>query len=123
VKMEAIRPSGAPAVSSYSPAVLAEGERILFISGQVPADTGADVETQVRQVFKRIAAVLEEAGGDFRNVVMMRGYFVNMARDLDTFRRVRVEFLREPYPASTLVGVSALAVEGVQIEVEAVAVL
>ena len=103
--------------------MLAEGEKLLVISGQIPQDGTADMETQIRQIFERIGKTLETAGATFRNVVMIRGYFINMTRDLETFRRVRTEFLSEPYPASTLVGVTQLAVENLQVEVEAVAIL
>ncbi len=43
--------------------------------------------------------------------------------DADTHCDVRLEFLKEPYPASTCVGVTALAIPGLQIEIEATAVL
>ena len=122
-KIQPVFPDEVVAVSSYTPAVLVEGGRALYISGQVPADPTADMETQIREVFKRIGRTLEAAGGTFENLVMVRAYFVNMARDLATFRRVRTEFLQEPYPASTLVGVTSLAVANVEIEVEAVAAL
>ena len=67
--------------------------------------------------------VLEAAGGSLKNVVMLRSYFVNIARDLPVYRKVRKECLSKPYPASTAVGVTALAIPGLQIEIEAVAVL
>jgi 2-iminobutanoate/2-iminopropanoate deaminase len=111
------------AAPGYSPAVLAEAERLLFISGQGPRDLGADPETQIRETFEAIQAVAEEAGGSMKNVVMLRAYFLNMARDLAAFRKVRLEFLSEPFPASTAVGVTELAVEGLQVEIEAVAVM
>ena len=57
------------------------------------------------------------------NITMIRVYFLNMARDLAAFRKVRQEFLVEPYPAATAVGVTELAVPGLQVEIEAVAVL
>ena len=123
MKIEPIFPDGVSAVSTYTPAMLAEGEKLLVISGQIPQDGTADMETQIRQIFERIGKTLETAGATFRNVVMIRGYFINMTRDLETFRRVRTEFLSEPYPASTLVGVTQLAVENLQVEVEAVAIL
>jgi len=123
VKKQCIETPRARAVSTYSPAILAEGKRLLVISGQTPDDVTADSETQVRQIFARIGAILEKAGGTFDDIVMIRGYFVDMAADLDAFRRVRVEFLRQPYPASTLVGVSSLAVPGCRMEVEALAIL
>ncbi len=107
----------------YSPGVLAEGKQLLVISGQGPGDLKADPETQIRQTFERIQAVLESAGASWKNVVMVRSYLVNMKRDLPLLRKVRREFLVKPYPASTAVGTTELAIPGLEIEIEAVAVL
>ncbi len=107
----------------YSPAILAQGQQILFISGQGPKDYEADIETQIRETFEQIRSIVEAAGGGMGNITMIRAYFLNMARDLAAFRKVRQEFLVEPYPAATAVGVTELAVPGLQVEIEAVAVL
>ena len=122
--IKALSPPDAPAAAKgYSPGILAEGRRVVFVSGQGPADLKADKETQMRQTFDRIEAVLKAAGASFKDVVMMRAYFVHLARDLPIYRKVRTDYLREPYPASTAVGVTELAAPGLEIEIEAVAVL
>ena len=119
-----IAPAGAPAAAAgYSPGIVAQGERTLFISGQVPDDLSAGIEAQVREIFAKIGKVLHAAGGSFANVAMIRYYMADIARDLPVLRKVRLEFLKEPYPASTCVGVTALAIPGLQIEIEATAVL
>jgi enamine deaminase RidA (YjgF/YER057c/UK114 family) len=125
VKRTALHPSGAPAADAgYSPAIVAEGgHRLLFISGQGPEDLKADMETQIRQTFDRIGLLLKEAGGSFANVVIVRSYWVHMLRDLAAFRKVRKEYLVEPYPASTAVGTPELAIPGLELEIEVVAVL
>lgn len=123
-KSKAIDPPDAKAAHpTYSPAVLAEGSKVLFISGQGPVDYSADPETQVRQTMEKIQSILHAAGATWQNVVMVRSYFVNMKRDLPAFRKVRAEFFKDPPPASTAVGVTELAIEGLQIEIEATAVL
>lgn len=124
VKLTGLQPDGAPAADvGYTPAILAEGRRLLFISGQGPRDYNADMETQFRQTFERIQLILEQAGGTMANLAILRAYFVHFRRDLPVYRKVRKEFLVKPYPASTAVGVTELAPEGNQIEIEAVAVL
>jgi enamine deaminase RidA (YjgF/YER057c/UK114 family) len=124
VKIEALHPEGAPAAdASYSPAILAQGQRLLFISGQGPKDYDVDMETQIRQTFDRIGILLKSAGATFANVVIVRSYWVHMQRDLPIFRKVRREYLVEPYPASTAVGTPELAIPGLELEIEAVAVL
>ena len=54
---------------------------------------------------------------------MLRGYFLHLSRDMPVYRKVRKEFLVEPYPASTTMGVTELAVEGLQVEIEAIAIV
>jgi enamine deaminase RidA (YjgF/YER057c/UK114 family) len=123
-KIQAVNPPDAPAADvGYTPGILVEGQRLVFISGQGPRDYDANMETQFRQTFERIKIILEKAGGSMRNLVILRAYFVHFARDLPVYRKVRKEFLVKPYPASTAVGVTELAPAGNQIEIEAVAVL
>jgi enamine deaminase RidA (YjgF/YER057c/UK114 family) len=117
-------PQGAPAAArGYSPGVSAEGQRLIFVSGQGPADMKADMETQIRQTMERIGLVLKEGGASWRDVVMVRSYFTDIARDLPIFRKVRTEFYQQPYPASTAVGVTALATPDLHVEIEAIAVV
>lgn len=122
--IKGLTPAGAPAAAAgYSPGILAEGRRVLFVSGQGPADLKADLETQLRQTFDRIGLVLKAGGASFKNVVMLRAYFTNMKRALPLYRKVRLDYLVKPYPASTAVGVTELAVAGLEIEIEAVAIV
>ena len=124
IKVTGLHPEGAPAADvGYTPGILAEGQRLVFISGQGPRDYNADMDTQFRQTFERIKLILEQAGGTMANIAILRAYFVHFSRDLPVYRKVRKEYLVKPYPASTAVGVTELAPEGNQIEIEAVAVL
>ncbi|MDA0659084.1 MAG: Rid family hydrolase [Planctomycetota bacterium] len=121
---QALHPPGAPAADSgYSPAIMAQGQRLLFISGQGPEDIHADMEVQIRQTFDRIGILLQAAGATFANVVIVRSYWVYMLRDIAIFRKVRKDYLVEPYPASTAVGTPELAIPGLELEIEVVAVL
>lgn len=123
-KLVGLHPQGAPpADAGYSPGILARAGRLVFVSGQGPRDLEADMETQIRQTLERIRAVVASAGGSMADIVMLRSYFVHLARDLPAYRRVRREFLEMPYPASTAVGVTELAIPGLEVEIEAVAVV
>jgi enamine deaminase RidA (YjgF/YER057c/UK114 family) len=123
-RLQELRPEGAPAAApGYSPGIRAEGQRVIFVSGQGPKDLKADVETQIRQTFDRIGLVLKAGGATFRDVVMVRAYFVHLSRDLPVYRKVRMDYLSEPYPAATAVGVAELAIEGLEVEIEAVAIV
>jgi enamine deaminase RidA (YjgF/YER057c/UK114 family) len=125
VSVVALNPAGAPAAApGYSPGIAAaNASRVVFVSGQGPEDVKADMETQMRRTFDRIGLVLKAAGADFSNVVMLRAYFVHLVRDLPVYRKVRMDYLKEPYPASTAVGTTELAVPGLEFEIEAVAIL
>jgi enamine deaminase RidA (YjgF/YER057c/UK114 family) len=124
VERKAVNAEGAPAADiGYSPALLATGQRVLFISGQGPKDIKADMETQIRQTMDKIGLLLKAAGASFANVVLVRSYWVHLQRDLQIFRKVRRDYLVAPYPASTAVGTTELATPGLELEIEAVAVL
>ena len=101
---------------------------ILFVSGQVPLDDDGDLvapgdfDGQARRTFENLGRVLDEAGGTFGDIVKVTVYLTDMAR-LPDYGRIRAEYIRGRPPASTAVGVTALAVPGLMIEVEATAVL
>lgn len=118
-------PGEAPAADSgYSPGIsIEQGRRVIVVSGQGPEDRTADMETQLRQTFQRIGLVLEEAGASFQHIVILRSYFVHLLRDLPVYRAVRKDYLVEPYPASTAVGVTELAFPNLVVEIEAVAIV
>lgn len=123
-KLVGLYPQGAPSSDSgYSPGIMARGSQIVYTAGQGPKDYDADMETQIRQTMDRIGLILKEAGASWNNVVMLRAYFVHLARDLPVYRKVRKDYLVKPYPASTAVGTPELAIPGLEIEIEATAVI
>jgi 2-iminobutanoate/2-iminopropanoate deaminase len=126
-RREEIRVPGlAEPISHFTDAVRA-GD-LLFISGVVPVDGDGnlvradDVVEQARQVFANLAAVLAAAGATFADVVKVNVYLTDIA-DRARINPVRQEIFGDVRPASTLVEVSALAVPGAKIEIEAVALL
>jgi 2-iminobutanoate/2-iminopropanoate deaminase len=113
-------------ISHYTDAVRA-GE-LLFVSGFVPVDGegrlvgGDDVVEQARQVFANLGAVLSAAGATFADVIKVTVYLTDIA-DRVRINPVRQEVFGDARPASTLVEVSALAVPGAKLEIEAVALI
>lgn len=114
----------------YTHAVAARGGRTIYVSGQVAFDQAnqivgrGDLAAQTRQVMRNLVAQLEAAGAKISDVVKITSYVVNY-KDADraVIRDVRNEFFsQENPPASTLIGVAALAIEGLLIEIEAVAI-
>jgi reactive intermediate/imine deaminase len=115
----------APPISHYTDAVIA-GDT-LYVSGIVPVDAdgrvvGEDVAAQARHVFAIMERVLAAAGASPADVVKVTVYLLDID-DRPKINPVRQEFFGETRPASTLVEVSRLAVEGALVEIEAVAYL
>lgn len=100
--------------------VFASGQAAIGADGQ-PAG-GSDFEAQVRQVFENLRTVLEQAGASLESVVKLTVFLTDMGR-LRDYTRVKAEFFAGAQPASTAVGVTALARPELQVEVEAVAAL
>jgi enamine deaminase RidA (YjgF/YER057c/UK114 family) len=126
-----INPSTLSTPRGYTHVVTATGGKMVFIAGQVAWDAKGeivgkgDLRAQATQVYENLKAALAAAGATFTDVVKMNTYIVNFkAADLPIIREVRAKyFSHENLPASTLVGVQALAVDGLLIEVEVIAMV
>ncbi|HKF74442.1 MAG TPA: RidA family protein [Stellaceae bacterium] len=111
-------------VSHYTDAV--RWGDLLFISGLAPLDEagrlvgGDDVAAQTRQIFRNMAKILEAASAGFEDVLRVTVYLTDIT-DRPKINPVRQEFFGATRPASTLVEVSALAVPGMRVEIEAIA--
>jgi 2-iminobutanoate/2-iminopropanoate deaminase len=120
-------PGQAAPISHYAHAVRVDGP-LLFVSGVVPVDEqgrlvgGDDVVEQARAVFRNLGAVLAAAGSRFADVVKVT-VFLTDVDDRPLINPVRQDFFGPARPASTLVEISRLAVEGAKIEVEAIAIV
>jgi reactive intermediate/imine deaminase len=116
----------APPIGAYSQAIRAGN--LLFVSGQVAFGADGqvvgvgDMEAQARAVFENLGRVVAAAGGGPGNITALTIFLTDMSRRAEV-SKVRREFVVEPYPASSLVGVQALAHPDLLVEVEAIAVL
>jgi 2-iminobutanoate/2-iminopropanoate deaminase len=113
-------------ISHYTDAVRSGG--LLFLSGIVPIDVEGklvgegDVVEQTRQIFRNMELVLRAAGCTFADVVKLTSFLLDV-NDRAKINPVRQKFFGDARPASTLVEVSALAVPGALLEIEAVAAM
>lgn len=100
----------------------------LYISGQVGWDSEGNVvgkgdfETQARQAYRNLEAVLKDAGASMANLVKVNMYLTD-SRFAEPNRKLRGEFFKAPLPAMTLVIVEGLALPELLFEVEGVAVV
>ena len=113
----------------YSQAVKVTGaQTILYIAGQVAytAEGGAahagDFKGQARAALQCLKAQVEAGGGTMADIVKVNTYLTDIRHRAD-LASIREEFMGKKSCASTLVGVTALAMPEWLIEIEAVAVL
>ncbi len=115
----------------FSQVVVAAGTRTVYIAGQVSVDEngkliGADsIAGQTTQAMRNIGLALAAAGASFSDVVKITTYVVNYQPEHRAIiGRARAPFFADlPPPASTLVGVAALALPEWLVEIEAIAVV
>jgi enamine deaminase RidA (YjgF/YER057c/UK114 family) len=80
-----------------------------------------DPGTQFRDAFGFLRENLEAAGLSFGNVVDLTSYHVDLRRHANTFIKIKDEFIFEPYPAWTAIGVSELWFPNVLVELHIIA--
>ena len=121
-----------PALSKpngYTHVVVVQPGKLVYVSGQVALNAAGevvgkdDLRAQVTQVMENLKTALAAAGASWQDVVKLNYYVVNLNPEkLSILREVRNKYISAEHPpASTLVGVTALAREEFLIEVEVVA--
>ena len=122
-------PEGMHRPFGYTHVVEVTAGRPVYIAGQIALDPAGelvgpgDLRAQARQVFENLRVALGSVGAGFDQVVKLNFYLLD-ATQLPVVREVRDEYLNTARPpASTAVQVAGLALEGLLIEVEAVAVI
>jgi 2-iminobutanoate/2-iminopropanoate deaminase len=113
----------------YSQAWRVDGaSSTVYVAGQGPISADGelvgegDFAAQARQTFANVRTVLEQAGASLEAIVRLTVYLTDMGH-LREYGRIRAEELPGPAPAGTALEVSALAVPGMLLEVDAVAVV
>jgi len=104
--------------------VLDSGDFLFFsgITGTHPdLSVAADPETQFRDTFGFLRANLAVAGLTIDHIVDMTTYHVGLRAHLNTFIKVKDEFVQAPYPAWTAIGVTELITEGTLVEIRIIA--
>lgn len=114
----------------YEPFRLSQAMRVgdlLFVSGQAAIDEHGqivgvgDFDAQAEQTFRNLRRVLEAGGSSLERVAKVTIFLTDMA-NFPKIVDLRGAWFTAPYPADTIVEVTALALPELQIEIEAIAV-
>ena len=103
-----------------------ESNGFVFCSGIIGTDKGKlpdDIRQEFKNAWSGVVAVLKEAGTDVGNIVECTTYHVGLQSHIADFMAVRDEFLSEPWPAWTAIGITELAVPGAHVEIRVTAKL
>jgi 2-iminobutanoate/2-iminopropanoate deaminase len=114
---------------AFSPAVITQGGRTVWLAGQTATrdeagnDISGNFDAQVKTIFALIDKTLQRVGGSLAHLVTMT-VFINDPRHGDRFVELRKGFFADGnYPASALITVSHFARPGMLIEIQGVAVI
>ena len=120
-------PDIAPSGPTYSRTVRAGN--LLFVAGCTARGTdsqGKALMEQLRVTLDRITKVVAAEGGGPGNIVKITTFVTSIADWLahdDEQAALFAEFFQQQYPANSLVEINALAEPGLDVEIEAIAVL
>ena len=114
---------------AFSPAVVTQGGKTVWLAGQTATrdeagnDISGNFEAQTRTIFSLIDKTLRRTGGTVADVVTMT-VFINDPRHGDRFVQLRKEYFPDGnFPASAMITVSHFARPGMLIEIQGVAVI
>ncbi len=120
---------GAPVMGFYSPGISVDvgDATFVFVTGQIarhpdgaPVAPG-DFTAQTEYIFKKIEAILHEAGATIDDVVKTVIYTTDISK-FKEISEVRNKYFAKAKPVSTLVEISKLVREGCDVEIEVIAI-
>ena len=107
----------------FSPAIDTAG--FVFFSGitgvHPDQSLASDPATQFRDTFRFVAMHLKAAALDFCHIVDLTTYHVDLRKHFNVFVAIKDEYIKEPYPTWTAVGVTELVTPGTLLEIRVVA--
>jgi reactive intermediate/imine deaminase len=118
-------PKAPAAIGTYSHAIKVGNH--VYISGQIPLNpetmllVEGDIEAEIRQMLDNLGAIITEAGGHFSDVVKLTVYLTDLIH-YSQVNAIMMTYFKPPYPARTLVQVSALP-KGARVEIDAIMIL
>lgn len=127
----AVKPQGLFDNPRFAHVIQVDKGKLIYLSGQVPVDEKGqlvgkgDFKAQSVKTWENVMLALKSVGLDASDIIKLNAYVVDLPANMTGYRDARLQFFPQsaPHqPASTLIGVSSLAMEGQMIEVEAIAV-
>lgn len=117
-------PNAPAAIGTYSQAIKAGNT--VYLSGQIPLDPKTmelvqGFEEQTVQVFENLKAVIEAAGGTFKDVVKLNIFLTDLAH-FAKVNEVMGRYFEQPYPARAAIGVASLP-RGSLVEMDGILVI
>ncbi len=111
--------------ATHVPAAVIVGDRLRVTghTGEVHGVFPDGAVAQLRQTFQNIGLTLAEAGAGWADVVELTSYHVGLRQQSEAMLTVAADFLEEPYPAWTAVGVTELFEPEALVEVSCEAIL
>ncbi len=107
----------------FAEAVQSQG--YLFCSGIIGTGKGGkvpdDINEEFRNAWSAVISLLAEAGAGAEDIVEYTSYHVGLQANMAAFMAVRDDFLSEPWPAWTAIGITELAVPGAHVEIKVTA--
>ena len=107
---------------AFSRAVSTEGGKMLWLGGQTGSPT-MNFEGQVRAIFDALDKTIKANGGTGIKDLVTMTVFITDPRLGDKLTEIRKELFKECFPGSALISVSGLAVPGLLIEIQGIAVV
>ena len=92
---------------------------LVFCSGVVAQ--GESAEDEFRNAWTAVGKVLTEAGVGYEDIIDSTLYIVDLQKNAATMAKVKDEFIKEPYPASTWIGITELVIPGARAEIKVTA--
>jgi len=99
---------------------------VLYLSGISAMDlqgriVGDDIETQTVHTYQNIERVLRAGGSDLDQILQMTSFVVDLEKNGARYVAVRKTILTRPAYTSATIGISALMVPGLLLEVQCTA--
>ena len=101
----------------FAPAV--RHDDLIFVSGVV--GQGESAEEEFRHAWESLGGTLAEAGVGYEDIIDTTIYMVDLQKNAAAMAMAKDECIKEPYPASTWIGITELVIPGARAEIKVVA--